>query len=45
VDEYTTYFREYQALGEEIQEAMSYTNYCNTRLRTQAKDNTEPTKL
>jgi hypothetical protein len=33
VSEFTTYFREYQALGEEIQEAMSYHDFCNHKLR------------
>jgi hypothetical protein len=32
VGEFTTYFREYQALGEEIQATMSYHDLCNLKL-------------
>ena len=33
VGEFTTYFKEYQALWEEIQVAMSYHDFCNLKLR------------
>jgi hypothetical protein len=37
VDKVSNYFREYHALAEEIQEEMSYNDYCNLRMRNRPR--------